>query len=536
MERTRTGFCRKAVSAVTLLMMLLSAGCASDVQFDTVASNLECGGTFYQVYTENGTLSGLFDRYMSSLDKAIAESGLPQVKRDKIRRKLVAARWICSLFGFRSCTGFGASSVLRSNSGQPIYSNRIFIAVPETESCLPDWVLNRRNSDIASVTATLPKETFFSVAFNISVAGILRLFQEAGTLGEAMLNELPTGFPLELLKDVEGWCLFAAARRNGFPPQEDCMMVRIPDPEGKLFDYICRLPFVLKSGAGNPERREMNLRDDSIGLISPVMVRGAGMLTVYNSLDAEKLFTSMPSGSLRSDPHFIRYSAGLPEQGRAFAYIRELAGGDMFMSSVSFNGIELPVKSGSGFNVITRTAHGWLDHGNSDLDIPGEMVSQFLVQHLVKLLEVRDSVKTQAKAAGKKRAKRAGINCRKQFDQIYAELLKYAEAHNGKLPEISAAGFVLPKADELMKKVVCFGGVPLKSKDMPLVLDAPGRHRDSFCVLYADGTVKRYKLENPGSCRRMISFLYTVHRWEVKRFQHLMQQAQSIDEASAKKE
>jgi hypothetical protein len=87
-----------------------------------------------------------------------------------------------------------------------------------------------------------------------------------------------------------------------------------------------------------------------------------------------------------------------------------------------------------------------------------------------------------------------------------------------------------------MKKVVCFGGVPLKSKDMPLVLDAPGRHRDSFCVLYADGTVKRYKLENPGSCRRMISFLYTVHRWEVKRFQHLMQQAQSIDEASAKKE
>jgi hypothetical protein len=54
--------------------------------------------------------------------------------------------------------------------------------------------------------------------------------------------------------------------------------------------------------------------------------------------------------------------------------------------------------------------------------------------------------------------------------------------------------------------------------------------------VYADGKVRTYKLERAGSCRRIISFLYTVHRWEAKLFQHLMTQAQQLDEESAKKE
>ena len=130
---------------------------------------------------------------------------------------------------------------------------------------------------------------------------------------------------------------------------------------------------------------------------------------------------------------------------------------------------------------------------------------------------------------------RLNKECKKKFAKIYQELQKYAKANNGRFPDAVKGKFHLPTlSPELMKKTVAFSGVSLKQKNMPLLLDAPKRHRSSFCVLYADGSVKSYKLEKPGSVRRMISFLYTVHRWEISIFQNLIKQAQTFDEAPAK--
>ena len=541
MDRRHSAFYRKVIgTALLLTAVLLSAGCAADPakdNFKTVSSNLERGGSFYQVYTENGTLKQLIDEYFVKIDRAVSESNLPEAKRSKMRGKLIAAKFVFQLFAFEQCSGVGASSTIRTASGEKnIFSNRFFIAIPQDQSCLPDWILNRRQSDVNSIAANLPAETFYSLGVNISLPGVLNLFRSAGSLGEALLSELPSEFPLDVISDIEGWCTLSAARRNGFPVNEDCLMIQIPDPKGKVFDFICKLPIVAKADAAKPERRQLHIREAEIGMIAPLMIKGPGIVTFFNSPDAEKLFLNRPNGSLKESGHFLRYSDGVSKVGSAYLYCRNIHGGNgLFTNTASVNGMDIPLSSGDSFCVLSRGADGWLCHGLSNLDIPGETLSRCLARHLIKLLEVRNEVKNQVKSAKSGENKTLNKECKKKFAKIYQELQKYAKANNGRFPDAVKGKFNLPTlSPELMKKTVAFSGVSLKQKNMPLLLDAPKRHRSSFCVLYADGSVKSYKLEKPGSVRRMISFLYTVHRWEISIFQNLIKQAQTFDEAPAK--
>ena len=542
MDRRHSDFYRKVIGTAALLTtVLLFTGCAADPakeNFNTVSSNLERGGSFYHVYTENGTLKQLIGECFSNIDRAVAESNLPEAKRTEMRGKLVAAKFLFSLFAFEHCTGMGASSTIRKVPGEKdLFSNRIFIAIPEQNSCFFDWVFSREAGDVGAIAASLPQETFYTIGLNVSVPGILDLFRNAGTLGDALLSELPSGFPLDVVSDLEGWCMIAAARRNGFPPNEDCIMIRLPDKKGKIFDFIGRLPVAMKADSADPMRRKLLLRDPGAGMFDPVMVKQGGMVIFFNSPAAEKLFTRRSNGSLKENGHFLRYSKGVPESGSAFLYCRNLPGGNgLFASSAPVNGVDIPIGFGDSFNVLTRTADGWLSRGLGDLDIPGETFTRSLAHHLVRLLEVRSEVKNQVKSAKAGENKKLNRECKKKFALIYQELQKYAKANNGKFPYAVDGKFKLPElSGDLTKKVIGFSGIAPDSKNIPLMIDAPGRHRNSFCVFYADGSMKSYKLENPGTVRRMISFLYTVHRWEISVFQNLIKQAQQIDEASAKK-
>ena len=128
-------------------------------------------------------------------------------------------------------------------------------------------------------------------------------------------------------------------------------------------------------------------------------------------------------------------------------------------------------------------------------------------------------------------------NCRREMTQIYRALKKYAGKNQGAFPaEAGSAGWkkltaavktALPSGDRYI-----YLGYEKKfaaEKNVPLLLDVPAAHDDHFCVMYTDGTVREFKLVNPGSCRRMISFLFTVHRWNMDVFQYLIRQVEILD-------
>lgn len=539
MKGTRTGFYRKAVSAVALIfIMSLFAGCAVSSQqkeFETIESNLERGGSFYHVYNVNSSVKELFDEYVKKIDKELNGTGFTEKQRANVRRKLFTARLFLNFLIFDAYRGVGASSRRRPDG---IFSNRIFLAANPGVRSLADRVLLVDNSDVRDIAAALPQETFCAAGVNFSIPGLLETIQEYGPLSEVLLAELPQGFPLEIFRDIKGWGIFAMARKAGFPANEDCMMLKLPDPDGKLFDFIARMPFSSADSKHNPARRELALKDPAIGLWAPVMVKGKGSLAVFNSPEAEKLFTN-PEKSLLKSEHFIRYAGEKALPASIFGYERQMETNPVFLDDNHLDNIRLD-RLRSSFETVRRTETGWLCTGRADLDIPGEIATYFAARQLVKFLDERPDKKVvrSVKNAAKKSNTRS--YCRKKFSKVYAALLKYAQQHKGVFPEVSGnAGLQAIQPDvgkRAISRMIYLGGSKPGTADIPLLLDAPGVHRDGFCVMYADGKVKQYKLERPGNCRRMISFLYTVHRWEIKTFQTLMKQAQIIDDASEKKE
>ena len=65
---------------------------------------------------------------------------------------------------------------------------------------------------------------------------------------------------------------------------------------------------------------------------------------------------------------------------------------------------------------------------------------------------------------------------------------------------------------------------------VPVVMDLPGNHKESFNVLYSDGSSRTVNLDRADSCRRMVSYLYTLDKYEEKIFRELMSQAARIDQ------
>ena len=159
------------------------------------------------------------------------------------------------------------------------------------------------------------------------------------------------------------------------------------------------------------------------------------------------------------------------------------------------------------------------------------------------MIRPQKKISAPGKTAGKNNSKTvspsAGDHCPKALKKLYADLLKYAEKNQNKFPEfagIKSLKQIFPKFRNPAGGKIFYFGASGRQANLPLAISCHRKLVDSFCVLYADGKVRSYKLERAGSCRRIISFLYTVHRWEVKLFQHLIAQAQQLDEESAKKE
>ena len=131
---------------------------------------------------------------------------------------------------------------------------------------------------------------------------------------------------------------------------------------------------------------------------------------------------------------------------------------------------------------------------------------------------------------------------------FYAEKFReYAAKHNNSYPSgINGAG---------LKKFAKFAGIEYKefalqrdkkfipfsrfyywgencnskSGKLPLLTDRGGIHPNKLHVLFCDGSVREFELENVRSARRIASFLHTVFNYDSQTFNMLIKQAENLD-------
>ena len=142
-------------------------------------------------------------------------------------------------------------------------------------------------------------------------------------------------------------------------------------------------------------------------------------------------------------------------------------------------------------------------------------------------------------------------DCRKCVSDMkfIAEKLKlYAKAHGGKYPqEINQSG---------LQKLVDFCGIDKKifsskddnGKELPfkrfyywggnfanigkntvLLSDRGGIHQNHIHVLFCDGTIREFKLENVRSALRIAGFLHTLYHYDSVTFENIVKQAEKLD-------
>ena len=487
--------------------------------FGGIAANLESGGSFFTILNSAGIRRQL-NAYLDSVESRIAESSdAPEKKRELLRRAVIF-RMILEISGIKDINGAGASSVY---AGKDRWRNRIFVSIPQNSTGLINQIIGRRKIDLHSFAGRLPEDTVLAVAVDISGKKLLDVIKSTGKSCAELLSafKIPS-FPLVFILDNEGVFSFVIVRRSGYPMEEELMRMIIPDSTGKLFTEVARV-FHLKISEKDGVRR-LNIPG------SPVFWR-KGQIFAYNGKAAEDVFENTKSRRL----NIAKVAAGIPRECCGFMLVRKLSGDQGKASMRNFCG------------TLSRCNGGFLWCENNQEDIPGSLTAELCSEFLQKLISYRcgSGTSSAAKAvppaavpARKTTNPRPApaINHRKNFTEIFAGLKQFAGQNRGAFPaESGSAGLrKIPgmgkRFAELDKKLFYIGGSRIDSgKNIPVLLSRPEAGKDLFTVLYADGKVRVFKLEHPGCCRRMISFLYTVHRWENKIFQRLIKEAEIID-------
>ncbi len=540
MKHIRNGRLHRSFAAAAMMIIALFSGCARNFQenrsFDLISGHLETGGTIYSIVSSRASVVDGIDRTLVQLEEFLSASKFSEAEKNAAFSRIAAVRTWCYLAGVQNIYGIGASSVADPDK---IFSNRIFLAVAPDFDGIIDRIFRPGQGDVSTVIKSLPQETFIAAGAEISGTNILKMLSSSGDAGEKILQIFPPGFPVEILTKVEGWLVFALARDPVLPPEDNCFMIQIPDPEGKVFALASTIFNQGKTPVVST-RLELPIEDEPIYLHRPVIKKADGKLLIYSSPKSEELFEKHPNGTLNSHPAFVRYARNIEQKGSFFTYSRKItAPGEGFLRALPGAGALLPVSNGSGFGVWSRRQNGWLWQEKSDQDISALAGDAGIYQFIGKMIlpEAKNGKAPAAPSA--KSAKPIPDRCPAALKKLYAGLLKYAAQNQNKFPEFAGKKSlkqVFPKWRNPAGCRIFYFGCPDKNADYPLAVSCHVKEKDSFCVLYADGKVRSYKLERAGSCRRIISFLYTVHRWEAKLFQHLIKQAQQLDEESAKKE
>lgn len=529
MKRTvKAGFA-KSISALLIAGVVMLTGCVRDdsdaAVFKLVASQLDTGGTVYSILSSRHIFSE-FDQELAKFDRDVYSGRLTSQDKLILRRKAALLKMLVDLSGIRNIRGIGASSAKLPDG---TFRNRIFVAMPENSPGLLNEILSKKLSPMPEVIGDLPDTVQVVISANISLKSLFQALVASGDFGRQFVPglKLPPQIDLSVLNDIESWAMIAMAQKPGHAPEDDCMMISIPDEKGRLFDMFVEVMGLQRFADKKSRRVAFPV---SAGVSRPVICWKDRKLVFYNHSKAEALFTPAADvPRLKDSADFIRYSAMLPKKGCAFIFFRDC---DTVMGIK-----EMP----RCCVVVTRKPEGILWEDNSEDDISSEFSSLFFQNWREKVLKSALDAPSRKPGIVPRKSKRTAVkqvDCRKEMVQIYRALKTYSgKNHRGEFPaEAGAAGW--KKIRSVVKTALppesryYYLGYEKKfaaEKNIPLLLERASSRRDHFCVMYLDGTIREFKLVNPGSCRRMISFLFTVHRWNMDVFQHLIRQAEILD-------
>ncbi len=540
------------------LAALVLTGCVTSAPTarESVEAALDRDGDTF-VYRNQTNAFKTLRAYGDSVAAALLRSQYPAAEREKLAGIVNMVLLGIDQAGLDGEIASGASSKALPGDGKAVrFRNRMFFyRGAGTDGTL--WRLfGDKNRDLAPDLAAIPADALLAADFSfypLEVAELAVKLNSAanGALGDTKLDEIRP--VLEGLGGEWGVLLFP------LPPTEPSQLPGVgfvlmaPDRDNRLFNMLAEL-------TGNKNKDEINLGFAAAKLKEvPVLVKLENMLVLYSSRRAAERYAE-ERPRLVDLPEYKELAAGLPTSGSGFLYSSAGLGGFLARQLADGSPAQLPLELPNQLYMMNVGPHGIGVTGNSSWDLPTyEFAGSLLPLAIAGVARSRElAADTEAERKVRtERRNREFENCIKQLEKIDRALRLYAESHQGKFPvendveglrtllkdgKITPADLICPAAagDEPAENAekfsadntsyLYFGGLSLESAPMlPLVVDWPLNHDNRFNVLFVNGQIKSFELENLKSCRRLVSFLHSEYKYSEADFRRLLDLADRVD-------
>ncbi len=519
-----------------------------------VAARLQPGGSYYRITTPE-PLFRQVRRVAGAIGHALRNSGLPEETKQQYLTWLASAELVAHLSGIGEIEGAGKSSTPAGEGGR-FFDNRAFLAVPETaEGFL--WRLPGKGNPVPlEELENLPGGTIAAACFEFHPEAVYRALESSESLRRHFDDALGlfggTDNLRQLFDGTGGlWRLLLYAGEDGEPR----FAFSIPDREGKVFTLLSALASSVPGAQIGENQVEFPQMRGVPFRFAPFFLHANGRLNG----SGERL--PMPAEGrkkLGETTEFRRLADGLPREGIGFFYTGsnygELARQNLGKLDLNLD-FDANLLKPIQLTVLRREPDGFLATGRSNWEY-GQL--ELLENSLLPAALFAGALAPgMARQTAEAQAPEHLAECRGRLDKIGRALRKYAEFHGGAYPsqpdidgfrELVSSGYfkpellICPDADgdkpapdaahlsyDNLSYLYLEGAKFEKDSKIPVAIDWPFNHRDTFNVLFADGSVETVELENPGSCKRIIGALHSRYRYPEAEFRRLIRQAERID-------
>lgn len=490
--------------------------------FEEVSRHLDHGGDYFEIHCTAEINKRLTDCF-HEIKSGVAALDLPAEQRTALGGGFDFAESLIEFSGIKEIIATGKSS---KSVGNGYFCNRSFYLVKQPSSGMIWNLSSKENTPILDAIGEMPAETMaaFVADFDFTQETFQKQLEKFLTPQiAAMLKESGIG-ARELATSLSGRWRFLLFPGNSF-------LCIIPDTQKKAFSFLQGfLSDEYESNEnGTLTKDDITIaHDDNCLLINKNF---SGFDDGFAKIRDTEFFKTA-ADHLRSDGVAAYFSAVPREQE-----IIEIFGIPVNLSAMESNQL----------GILRKESNGVEMQSVSDMTIPCENL--MTVFNLI--CRALSAFGTAQEAIAEDAENQHDV-CQKNLQTIYAALDQYRKK-NGAFPtEMQNWEILLQDAPELAASLICpdrkqnpgnvfvaqektsyiyFGSWGDFADDtLPIVIDLPGNHTDSFNVLYSDGSVATLEQENITSVRKAASVLHTVNRYDEARFIELMRRAAFIDQ------
>jgi hypothetical protein len=527
--------------------------------FQKIASLLDYDGTSLSINT-NTELNNTLYTYKTLLEKQIAYSNtIDSLSKRQLQALISSLEYLALASGVADIKGMGSSS---KKFGEFYYNKGFLLVDPKSKGFLWDLV-GKENLQLGKFVESLPADDTYMAG-----EAVIKLSSTFEKLKQYSLNSSET-FKLlqpiityqldQLIACLDGVWQFAILNSDDYE-----FILSVPDKEQKVFNFIS---LITNSSEKKPKDGIIEIKnffDENISLFisSKKLVDVKTKQTSYRVIfTTYKDYISLPINSkkmVKDLASYQSYTKNINKNSIAYFYVadkvKNLIGSELKIKNITLDLAFLhygQVASISctkdGFYLLQKSKLDWSSGFMSNFAYVSalffEMIADDVIKALPKdflsqltLIGSEEPIKQEEKnlVSNKNKNKycqdnlgRLGVlinnHIKKQGKMFkdYQDLLK-------NIPE-SKELFACPQ--DTTKRYVYLGPYDKNSNGkLPVVIDQPFSHKDSFNVLYLDGTVECLEIEDCKSFRRMISFLHTKNFYSEEDFILLIKRATALDE------